>query len=79
MYGGQDMFGIGMQELIIILIIALIIFGPKKLPEMGKALGRAIKEFRRTSQELKEEMELENTHHQPLTIEEKEKPWKKQG
>jgi TatA/E family protein of Tat protein translocase len=54
------MFGIGMPELIIILIIALIIFGPKKLPEMGKALGRAIKEFKKTSQELKEEIEFDD-------------------
>lgn len=53
------MFGIGMPELIIILIVALIIFGPKRLPEMGKSLGRAIKEFRKTSQELKEEINLD--------------------
>jgi len=69
------MFGIGMPELIIILIIALIIFGPKKLPEMGKALGRAIKEFKKTSQELKEEIELEDIQ-EPLKIEEKEKSQK---
>jgi len=63
------MFGIGMPELIIILILALIIFGPKRLPEIGKSLGRAIKEFRKTSQELKEEIQLDDSG-KPLEIEE---------
>lgn len=40
------MFGIGPSELIIILVLALIIFGPGKLPEVGKAIGRSIKEFK---------------------------------
>ena len=65
------MFGIGMPELIIILIVVLIIFGPKRLPEMGKSLGRAIKEFRKTSQELKEEIKLDI--HESPEIEEKTK------
>lgn len=73
---GVNMFGIGMPELIVILIIALIVFGPKKLPEMGKALGRAIKEFRKTSQELKEEIELDDLQ-EPLNIEKEEKLKKK--
>jgi TatA/E family protein of Tat protein translocase len=70
------MFGIGMPELIIILIIALIIFGPKKLPQMGKALGRAMKEFKKTSQELKEEIEFDDIQ-ESLKIEE-EKPNRKE-
>jgi sec-independent protein translocase protein TatA len=54
------MFGnIGLPELLIILAIALLVFGPKKLPEVGKSLGRAIREFRRTSDELKERIEEE--------------------
>lgn len=53
------MFGLGMQELIVIFIIALIIFGPRKLPELGKALGRGIAEFRKASEELKEGIERE--------------------
>ncbi len=53
------MFGIGMPELILILIIALIIFGPKKLPELGKALGRGIREFRQATNELKEGINIE--------------------
>jgi TatA/E family protein of Tat protein translocase len=47
-------FGIGMPELIVIFIVALLVFGPKKLPELGKALGRGLAEFKRASEELKE-------------------------
>jgi len=43
------MFGVGPSELIIILILALIIFGPGKLPEVGKAIGRSIREFKAAS------------------------------
>jgi len=54
------MFGnIGFPELLIILIIALLIFGPKKLPEVGRNIGRAIREFRRASDELREKIEDE--------------------
>ena len=54
------MFGsIGMPELIIIFVIALIIFGPRKLPELGRSLGRSINEFKRASNELKATLEDE--------------------
>jgi TatA/E family protein of Tat protein translocase len=54
------MFGpIGMPELIIIFVIALIIFGPRKLPELGKSLGRSLNEFKRASNELKNTLEEE--------------------
>lgn len=46
------MFNIGPAELLVILLVALIIFGPGKLPEVGRALGRTINEFRRASQEI---------------------------
>ena len=54
------MFGsIGMPELIIILVIALIIFGPRKLPELGRSLGRSINEFKKASNELRSTLEDE--------------------
>ena len=59
------MFGsIGMPELIIILVIALIIFGPRKLPELGKSLGRSLNEFKRAS------ADLQNTLEQEIKLEE---------
>ena len=54
------MFGsIGVPEMIIILIIALIIFGPRKLPELGRSLGRSLNEFKRASNELKHTLDEE--------------------
>jgi TatA/E family protein of Tat protein translocase len=50
---------IGMPELIIIFVIALIIFGPRKLPELGRSLGKSIAEFKRASNELKNTLEEE--------------------
>ncbi len=54
------MFGnIGFPELLIILAIALLVFGPKKLPEVSKSIGRAVREFRRASDEIKGKIEQE--------------------
>ncbi|HDD45473.1 MAG TPA: twin-arginine translocase subunit TatB [Candidatus Desulfofervidus auxilii] len=53
------MFSIGMQELIIILIIALLVLGPKRLPEVARALGRGVKEFRKATREVKESIDIE--------------------
>ncbi len=47
------MFGIGFTEILVILIIALIVLGPDKLPEITKTLGRAVREFRKTSDEIR--------------------------
>jgi sec-independent protein translocase protein TatA len=47
---------IGWQELIIILIIVMVVLGPKKLPEVGRSLGKGIKEFKKSTTELQEQL-----------------------
>ena len=53
------MFGIGMPEMILILAIALIVIGPKKLPDLARSLGRAMREFRKATNEFKESIQLD--------------------
>ena len=53
------MGNLGMQEIIIIFIVALIIFGPKKLPELGKTIGKGMAEFKKASSELMQTWEEE--------------------
>ena len=54
------MFGsIGPAELILIFVVALLVFGPKKLPEIGRSVGKAIREFKKTSEEIKGRIEEE--------------------
>jgi TatA/E family protein of Tat protein translocase len=71
------MFDIGLPELLVIIVIALIVFGPNKLPDLAKAFGKAMREFKKATEEVKESLgeetkdltELKNTLPQnyPLT------------
>ena len=63
------MLDIGIQELLVIMVLALIVFGPDKLPELGRRLGRAMREFRRASDEFRRTVETNlnlNDDHSPL-------------
>ena len=51
------MFGIGIQEMLIILVVALIFFGPKRLPDLAKSLGKGLAEFRKASDEVRKGIE----------------------
>jgi TatA/E family protein of Tat protein translocase len=69
------MFGIGMPELLLILGLALIVLGPKKLPELARALGKGMAEFRRATDELKDEFrQLENEQESSPHATEKDDP-----
>jgi len=59
---------IGIPGLILVLVIALIIFGPSKLPEIGRAFGKTIKEFKKSTRELVEEAESEMDSKKDKTI-----------
>ncbi|OGF59737.1 MAG: hypothetical protein A2Y62_05125 [Candidatus Fischerbacteria bacterium RBG_13_37_8] len=68
------MFGsIGISEILIILLIALLIFGPRKLPELGKSLGRALFEFKKTSNEFQKTLRDLNKEIEEEAAEEENK------
>ena len=54
------MFGIGMPEMIVIFVVALIVFGPRRLPDLAKSLGKAVREFRNATSELKSAVNLDS-------------------
>lgn len=71
----MNVFGIGLPEMALILVIALLVFGPKKLPEIGRSLGKAIRGFQDASKEFqdefkKEAQEIENSVKMNAQLEE---------
>jgi sec-independent protein translocase protein TatA len=68
------MGNIGPFELIIILVLALIVIGPKKLPEIGRSVGRGLKEFRRASNDLRDELERATDLNAPLDPPDRQEP-----
>ncbi|GEM86137.1 Sec-independent protein translocase subunit TatA/TatB [Meiothermus granaticius] len=56
---------LGMPEILIILLVALLLFGPKKLPELGRGLGQSIREFRKGAQNIREEFEQATSLNEP--------------
>jgi sec-independent protein translocase protein TatA len=60
------MFGLGIQELLIILVIILIFFGAEKIPQLAKSLGKGMSEFRKASREVKEEIDKEADATSPV-------------
>lgn len=55
----MNIFGIGLPEMAVIMIVALLIFGPKKLPEIGRSMGKAIRSFQEASREFESEFKRE--------------------
>ena len=62
---------LGFGEILVILILALVIFGPKRLPEMGRTIGRSLKEFRRAATDLRSELEVDLDEPPRASVEER--------
>jgi len=69
----MNIFGVGLPEVTVILILALLIFGPKKLPELGKQLGKTLKSLKKASNEFQNEIDQvineEDKDESPISIE----------
>ena len=61
------MFGIGMPELLVIMAVALIVIGPKRLPEIARALGKGMREFRKATNDFKQNIDLDPRDFDPRT------------
>lgn len=61
------MFGIGLPEILVILVVALIVVGPSKLPELAKSLGKAFNEFKRMADEVKDTIQEEITKEEDIS------------
>jgi sec-independent protein translocase protein TatA len=62
---------LGFGEIILILLLALIIFGPKRLPEMGRTIGRSLKEFRKATSDLRQELEVDLEEEPKASVEQR--------
>ena len=67
------MFGLGVQELLIIFVIIMVLFGAKKLPEMGKGLGRGIREFKNATNRVNDDEDEDEKEVEPKKVESKVK------
>ena len=62
------MFGIGPQELILIMVIALLVVGPKRLPEVGRTIGKSLREFRKAQEDLKDSFSFDLDDSKPAPL-----------
>lgn len=60
------MFGLGMGELLVILVVALLVLGPKRLPEVASGLGKALRDFKRATQDIQAQLQVDETIAKPL-------------
>lgn len=59
------MFGLGMPELLVILVVAVVVIGPKRLPDIARALGKGMREFRRATDDIKQSINLDADDYKP--------------